>query len=413
MAMQSGQSPIKGLGAAAAASRGKPIEIGRSRLPAGINNGVARLQQCGIGVYEPDHKKVELRGKHYFSAMGVVVSPEEHNGTPVRGLQTWLQRIPLCDTPNAQRRKTLADNFNAMRSHLIALGFDVDAATADIPPEASDDAVLAVIAAGCKALGQQRPYFRFRTWQGKKDEIVERGGKWFIIRRGGQLGPYPSKELLLKANPYAENDPLINEQWEGAVTFSENGEDALAVEDATGDETDDDAAVGGGVAGVATEAGEPPDLDALAAAADAADVAAQRRLDALADELGVSEEAGAAATYAEAVEIIRAAQNVVTDGDESATEEAVEEGDFAEEKPTTDGPWQPAPGEEYSWRPADPKDKSGKRRLKAISVLIDKVYEKGETVTLISNVTKKSIIVSSGPNKGKPLAVKWSELEQI
>lgn len=435
MAMQIGKSPlagkVKGFASASRGLVGRPIEIRGGRLPAGINGGVAVLSSVGVGMYPVDFRTENLRGQPCFRAAAVAKSPEEHKGQHVRGSQFFLTE-PLCDTPNVGgKRKTLADHVNFMREKLTGFGLDYDGLMSGLPEGATDEQALALVEAGCKALtpaeraksGAAPVYFRFRTWQGKPPVISgpDATGKWaYEDFRGRSV--YQSKEALMKANPRAEDEPFTNVDWEGACEFSENGE-MPAVQDETGGEATTGEAADASEDGVT--AGESPevsggetsddvDLDALAATADEKDVSAQQQIDAIADGLGLTDECGAAATYAEAVEIIRAAQSGAdaAENDVTAVGEPVAEEAAAEEEPAADEPWQPAPGEEYRWKPADPKDKSGKKRLKAISVIVEKVYGKNETVTVKSNVTKKPITVSAGPNKGKPLAVKWSELEQ-
>lgn len=410
MAMQTGKSPVagklKGIAGAAAASRGKPIEIGRSRLPTGIDNGVARLSQIGIGTYESDHKVPEFHGKLYFSAMGVVVLPVEHEGKPTRGLQTWLQREPLFDTPKAGgKRKTLSDHFQFMRSHLTGLGFDVDEALSSLPPNVTDDQVAAAIEAGCKALEQAKPYFRFRTWQGKKAKIVNENGKWYLDRgRGGRLGPYSSEDALLKINKYAKEDPLVNEQWEGAVDFSENGEAPSAVEDNTGEVATEEAATEGEAATEegGGDAGETPNFDAMTveelavAAQEFADdsntegenAAGMRLLD-IAEGLGIRDAVDVSDTWADGLALIQEAQAAAEGGDT-----------------TPDEPRVPEKGEVWRYAPPDPKNP--KKRGKKVEVIIAFVNAAKGTATLTDNTTKKPVV---GGKDKKPIAVPFAELE--
>ena len=418
MPMQSGKSPlvgkIKGIGGAMAGARGKPVEIGRSRLPAGINNGVAQLRQIGIGVYEQDAKNQDFRGKPYFSAMGVCVSPPEHEGTPVRGLQTWFQREPLFDTPKAGgKRKTLQDHYNKMRDHLVVLGFNPDAIEVPAGTADPDAYVMAAINAGCAALSQQKPYFRFRTWVGPKPEIVNEGDKWFLDQgRAGRKGPYGSKELLIKVNPYAESEPLINEQWEGACEFSDNGEVPPTVVDntdgsevASTEEAADEETTG-------TEESFGAELSAaelaeLAKAATGGDNAAGIRLEDIAQALGVLGDATSgvkgADTWADGVKIILAAQAAASGGDE-ATEEATAEDEEAATKEETapEETWKPAVGDVYA---REVKDTKGKK--KKVEITVTGVSTKNETVHANDNATKKPI----RDLNGKPFPIKWADLK--
>lgn len=143
-----------------------------ARLPAGIENGIARLEDVKIGTFESG----DLKGEPFFSASGVVVEPKEHNGKPVYGMSTRIGPIPLCDTPN-RSKKTFEEHFQEMYHELMKLGCDMSA----VDP---DD-----LEATFSALKETKPYFAFRTWQGKATK------------------EYPN--------------PRVNEVWEGTKGLEE------------------------------------------------------------------------------------------------------------------------------------------------------------------------------------------------
>lgn len=426
MAGQSGQNPLagkmKGLAAAVGASRGKPIDVAQSRfgrLPAGINNGVLRLSSVGFYQYPADHKNVNYRGKLYFNAAGVVVSPTDHQGAVVRGLQSRLRAggEPMFDTPEAKgakARKTQQEHYDYMRAYLTTFGFNPDMIAIPSGTADPDAYVLAALKAGCKALEEQSRregiFVRFRTWAGAKDEIVCENGKWFVVRRNGRLGPYASKELLLKINPYAESDPMVNEQWEGVVDFSENGgvppveDNTGAAEEVVDGSTGDSPAEGDESVATATADFDSMTVEELAAAAqefaDAEDTEgvneAGEKLLEIADGLGIRQEVHDSDSWADGASLILTAQALAAQ---------TESGDDGQEAEEDDPPAVPAKGEVWMWKPVDPKNP--KKRGKAIEVIVASVNAKSETVTITDNKTKKPVL---GKDK-KPLVVPFADLE--
>jgi hypothetical protein len=165
----SGQSSLFGaqaaqLAKALAAGKGKPHKEAGGGLPAGIEAGIAELRDCHIGTYKDGPNK----GKPFFMAAGVVLSPTHHDGTKIAGERTQVGPEPLCDTPAAKgQRKTFQDHYDWMRDILYYLGLDIDQFSG-LQPAAAEQAILA----GIKTLAHpvdpaKRTKFKFRTWKGQ------------------------------------------------------------------------------------------------------------------------------------------------------------------------------------------------------------------------------------------------------
>lgn len=203
-------------------------------LPPGIENGVAKLVDCRFSQYEKGANK----GQPFFLAVGVVQSPETHDGVRIVGRRTMIME-PLCETPS-RSRKTIDDHVAWVMNEMRKLG----APTEDIG-DASELEELA------KTLKMAQPSFRFRTWIGEKTE------------------QFPN--------------PRVNEVWEGATEHEDEPEGA--VEDESVDETEEET-VEPEEEAAEEESGD--DLDALASAADEGDAAAGTRLTELAMEAGLT-----------------------------------------------------------------------------------------------------------------------------
>jgi hypothetical protein len=273
-------------------------------LPDGLV-AVCQLRDCRFTVVE---KEGDFKGKDMFIASGVIVSPEVHNGIPVKGLRTSISEM-ICDTPKSGGRKTIADHLAHVLNELRKLG----ATTEEL--ENLEDLEATVL-----GLKEAAPYFRMHTWKGK-----------------------PTKE-------YPE--PRVNEQWDGVCDYvpddSDDGvdDDSGTAEPAAEPEPEQEAPAtpvkgkGAPIKGKTTSnpsnsspnapkapvkgkrptpepeapAQTEPDLDALAEAADGNDEDAQRELQAIANAAGIDDEtlADETLTWARVVQMIR--------GEESATE---------------------------------------------------------------------------------------------
>jgi hypothetical protein len=173
----------KGLGARIAAAheahKDKPFDAGGfSQLPGGINNGVAQLTGMVKG---------EKDGKPFFRATGVVIEPAEHAG------KQTSQFVPLYDTPDRQNKKRFEDHWEDYEA--IFKGFGVDMPPLRLQgesPEAAGARIDRVFdTAAAHLVNVVKPYFSFRTWQGKKQTT-------------GQ---------------YANQEPRVNEYWQGQIEY--------------------------------------------------------------------------------------------------------------------------------------------------------------------------------------------------
>lgn len=184
-----------------------------SRLPAGIEEGVAQLTELRIGTYE----KGDNKGEPFFYAAGVVIEPKTHNGRRVEGLRTSIIE-PLHDTPQKQSRKTFDDHWAWMLNELRKLG--VNTREVDGDPEEVTALFAAVV--------DDAPYFGFRTWKGKP------------------TAQYPN--------------PRVNETWEGQVEYApqDDGSDEDEYE-AQDDSSDDQGDQGEGTEHTLEELGEMAD----------------------------------------------------------------------------------------------------------------------------------------------------------
>lgn len=287
---------------------------GGGGLPAGIEGGIARLSDIRIGYYE----KGDNVGEPFFIAAGIVLSPESHDGIVVKGLRTQIME-PIHDTPT-RSRKTVEDHYAWVLNQVRLLGVD----TSEVDVDSFED-VLA-------ALKESKPYFRFRTWKGSKQEITKRADGKFEC--SGKV--FSSEAMAKAAFPFAGNEPRVQEEWRGACEYTEDGGDDGVVEE-TAEPEEEVATTPPWEKGEAEEAPakaptkkapaktepEDEDLDALAETAQGGDAEAQQKLEGLA-KLHNVEGYEAMETWAEVAEAIKSASEAP---DEAAEEEFVPEKD--------------------------------------------------------------------------------------
>lgn len=110
------------LSAANAEHANKPVDTGNRRLPANIKGGVAKLSTMYTKQQEEDGGKTP-KGKHFFRASAIVITPKEHNGQKVEGLVTSVI-VPLCDIPAKGERKgkTFSENWYEFQNYFKLLG---------------------------------------------------------------------------------------------------------------------------------------------------------------------------------------------------------------------------------------------------------------------------------------------------
>lgn len=272
---------------------------GGGSLPAGIENGIAKLKKC----YFDKYKKGDYEGEYYFLASGTVVAPTVHNGIPIEGLSTMVME-PCCETKNRDGKiTTIEEHIQRITNHMKLLGAETDEITFD---------QLEDVAAALEAEGT---HFRFRTWQGEPNEkypnprVNEQWrGRCDIdvavdedvvdnTSEGGNDAPEENAvdyEALLKAaksknaKTAEEAQTRISDLAEAAgladeVNAAEDWDAAIAILQGAGDGAGSD---DGAEAAAGAEGDE--DLDALAVAADEGDEEANARLVELAEAAGIN-----------------------------------------------------------------------------------------------------------------------------
>lgn len=128
MPVQQQQSSFaKDMGGAVSAANAEfkdapPVTPNPQSLPAGIKDGIAKISSMYCKQYIDD--KQGLKGKVFFRASAIVVSPTHHtDGSKIQGGVTQ-QIIPMCEVPAKGQRKakTFAQNFNEFKSLFQLLG---------------------------------------------------------------------------------------------------------------------------------------------------------------------------------------------------------------------------------------------------------------------------------------------------
>tara|TARA_R110002096_G_scaffold160777_4_gene327095 strand:+ start:671 stop:1747 length:1077 start_codon:yes stop_codon:yes gene_type:complete len=274
------------------------VEMGSGGgLPAGIENGIAQLTECKVGIY----KKGQFEGEYFFTASGTVIEPTKLGKIPLKGLRTQLGPEPLCDTPS-RKRSELADHMKWVLNELKKLGADV----AEVGFEEIEDLMA--------ALKEAAPYFRFRTWVGEK----------------------------ATSGKYKDREPMIQHEWAGMVDYDEDkeGGDEEDIEEVSEDESEeeeeDEAAEESSDDAEGDEEGEDEedeeeaegdevDVDAIAVKADAEDEKAAAELAELATKAGLKEEfIENAASWAEVAEAIKSTTGDEGEKDDDEEEEAAD-----------------------------------------------------------------------------------------
>ena len=323
-------------------------------LPGGIEGGIARLVECKFTQIAAGKQNA---GKDMFYAAGVIVSPAEVNGVNIEGLRTQISE-PLYDTPT-RSRKTVDDHLEWVMNEMKKLGLDMSEMTLDDLEGAAE------------TLKEEKPYFRFRTWSGTKQEITKKGNKFFV----GVVGPYATEAAAKAANPYAGTEPRVQHTWNGTCEYQEDEE---ATDDGMVDEsptvkpskaTKSTKAVG---KVVEEEETAEEDLAELAAAADGGDTEAAERLFELATEAGIDEETiNSTEEWSAIVDMMQSSDE---ETEETEEEEESDEEDTEEETEEEEEEWKPEKEEVYAYKAP------GMR--KAIDCEVTAVFENKETVNL-------------------------------
>lgn len=342
-------------------------DYGPTRLPGGINNGIAQLIKC----YFDQYKTGNYQGEYYFRAEGVVLEPvivqTKHGEMKVAGLHTSIM-IPVCDTRSADGKLTTLDEHVAqILNEMMKLGgeeFTAGASGGDMEAMAEQ-------------LKEAAPFFKFSTSQSAPTEKYPDPRVWenwngtkgleeYVPEVNGQVEdntvaqkpdappPTPSKKPTVappKAQPSAKAPPKPPvEPPPPAEEFNEF-EDLGSL--GTLASSDDE--------GEAIKAREKLTEMALAGGATADQVAEAADWQAVADLIG----------------------STPTEGGESQEEK----------------PWEPMKGDVYLYKPLDPKTK--KPVKKGVEVEVMSVDLKGKTVSVQTLDAPKRIF------KG----LKWDALE--
>lgn len=269
-----GQSKVKdflkkqGVSKAHAEARDKDTTVGNTgEVPAGVT-GIAQLIKASIDEYGATTKNP---GKPYLHLRSVVVSPKQHEGIPIDGLQI-SKRIDLFTTTGNNAKK-FEDQWDKAMAQLRTLGLETKGTSED---DIIDSLLPALEASGI--------VHRFRTWKGDKQTT----------------------------GPYANKEPLTNTDFGKPVSGEAAAEGAThEVQDNTSaDENQDDSL---------TE-----DWSKIGNLADSGDIESQNKITAKGKELGVN--TVEAADWAAAATAIAEAEQA---GGSDSTPD-INEGDAAE-----------------------------------------------------------------------------------
>jgi hypothetical protein len=321
-----------------------------SRLPPGINGGIAQLVRAEATQIQPGKERA---GEYQVVFTGVVKQPttfmtQDQGEVTTAGMQTRLF-VPLYDTPS-RKRKSLEDNWAWLLEVLRSFGVD----TASMGWDDLEETL--------KALQEAAPHFRFRTWLGSQ-------------QTEGQ---------------YKDRPPRVNEDWEKMVEYDEETGEASGGVFTDGTSSDGepvDEFAGNGEVAESPAAGpdaDAEDLDALAEAAAADDDDAIARLHELGEAAGLTKvQIDKAKTWEWVVEKIR----------EAAPEEGEEGGEEAEESEGEDAePEEPeektlAVGDPVRYKPVNPKTK---KAGKAVECKVTALYAAKRTADLLNLDDKKT-----------------------
>jgi hypothetical protein len=337
----------RGLSTVTAANKNNEVDYGfGGDLPPGINGGVAKLSEIKTGEYKNGDKK----GEPFVRFAGVVVSPQEFEGQRIEGNQASIM-IPLCDDPPNARRgnkpgKTFADRIAQLLNEFKKLG--AEALVAALPPNCKFSDYMAI----ADALVKAGPHFKFRT--------------------------YAIKDKPTPQNPNPEPGQTQTE-FKGICNYDTNSQ--------TGDGVVDNS--GSNAPAETSEAGqeEATDWAGLGELADNGDSDAAARIDAAAEQLGLtSREDWANLTYASAAAAVAEAE--AGGGAEPPAEGGGAEAGGGESST-------PKKGETWNYRP--------KHAKADVEVEITTVFDASQ---------KANVKILSGPKAGTTVrSVPWSELK--
>lgn len=326
-------------------------KYGIIQIPAGISNGIAKLEE----LYFAQYKSGQNEGEYYMRGMGVIMSPETvmtpQGEMKVQGLQTSIM-VPVCET------KTQAGKVTPIEDNVANVLNEMRKLAGDDFTKGKTGADLEAMAAAIQEAG---PYFKFTTTVRKAQKQGEPDGVWENWHGSKGLENYEPETAHVMVD---ETGAPVETQTESTPGDAPDGEGSFS---------------------------EFGDLTSLVEKADAGDVDAQKEIVALAEKAGITEEQMTAAKdYAEIASML---------GGEATTEEAPAE----EEAPAQE--WEPAKEETYK-REIEVIGPGKKKMKKKVDIEILTVDKKTKTVTAKDSATQKVI---NGADK-KPLKIKWEDL---
>lgn len=239
--------------ALAAAQKTTTVDF-QSRLPAGIENGVARMLKAGVQAV----KNGPHAGKPMFHARFSVLRPEYHNGQKVGGAQESFMEM-LSDTPertSEKARRTAQQHWDYVFEYLRTWGVNTAQAFGHCKTDAD---VLRQLDAVCSALVRDKLCVQFRTWAGRKQELEQRGGKYVVLEGDKALDTFPTEAAARAKYKYIGKEPLVNVVWGGKVAAPAAVPPEANVDDATDDAGDHPADDEGGVPPETGDEGEAAD----------------------------------------------------------------------------------------------------------------------------------------------------------
>ncbi len=225
---------------------------------------------------------------------------------------------PFCDTLDRDKksRRTFEEHYAWVLNQIRILGVDTEELTFDDLEDV------------CQELVDQGTFFNFRTWQGRKMEIVQRDGKWWCISGNTTIGgPYKDRDMAKVNHPFADQDPRVTHEWNGRC--EPPGELVNGVVDDSPPISSGREDKGGDSEGKGEDGGtfdEFEDLDSLVNAAEDGSEKASDRLTQLAVAAGWSEETvGEASTWGDVKEMIENPQDKEGEGEGDEDEEGEED----------------------------------------------------------------------------------------
>jgi hypothetical protein len=186
----------------------KPIDTGNRRLPAGINNGVAKLSAMYTKEYVDD--KAGMKGQTFFRASAIVVQPTEHKGEKVAGLITQVI-IPLCPIPEKGQRgaKSFSDQWFEFQNLFKLLGINP-------PNEQGTD----------EAAGLRIQAYYFAAMKALTDPARQQTNPVYIS--------FSTRGWTPPATPMQPNPTeMVFESWHGLADYKVTHNPAAAVRDNT------------------------------------------------------------------------------------------------------------------------------------------------------------------------------------